>query len=329
MPRFVPRRRLTVLASLCTTALLISPALALRGAAPQLASVSLSASSVVAGSGSITGTLSLDSPAASPVSVQLRSSAPAAASVPATVSVGTGQRQAAFTVKIGEPTVATNVTITASYAGVSRSTRLAVQGVPAPRVMKAAVSPSTVQSPGSATATITLSRQAPTGGQIVALMYHPATIVTGPRTVTVPAGSAAATVQISVGSVSSQTGAFMRALIKQDGMTATFTIKAAAGSCTLEQVSVRPSPLHGGETGSLSVRLSGPAPSSGVNVSLTCSDTRALRVPASVRVPAGQAGASVSVTGQAVDGDRSVRITATASEVSKATSVTVLGRKAP
>jgi hypothetical protein len=93
-----------------------------------LSTLSLNPSTVVGGVQNSTGTVTLNGPApAGGAQVTLSSNNPAAA-VPASASVTipAGATSATFTVNTGIVLIATNVTITASYKGTTRSADLRV-----------------------------------------------------------------------------------------------------------------------------------------------------------------------------------------------------------
>jgi hypothetical protein len=187
------------------------------------------------------------------------------------------------------------------------------------------VSPNTLSSPGTATVTVSINVVAPAGGQKVGMAYGK--LLSGPSTVTVPEGSKTVTLELTAGSASSTTATFVRAFIGQAGQVANVTVKAAAGVCALESIQVRPSTLRGGENGSLSISLSGPAPAGGVEVMLSSSDSRALPVPSTVMLAEGARNQSVKIVGGMMDADRNVTVTAKYQQVNKSASVTVLKRK--
>jgi hypothetical protein len=100
-------------------------------AGPSLSSVSVTPTSVTGGSGA-TGTVRFTS-ATDGAGVQLASSNPAVARVPADVVVNGGASSGAFTVATSPVTATTNVTITASWFAVTRTTTITVTpGAPAP-----------------------------------------------------------------------------------------------------------------------------------------------------------------------------------------------------
>jgi hypothetical protein len=103
-----------------SAALTVAPATA-------LVSISLSPTSVRGGTPS-TATITL-SGAAPPgrVTVTLSSSHPNIAAVPSSITVATGVTSAQFTVSTSRPQSATDVTISANFANVTKAARLTVR----------------------------------------------------------------------------------------------------------------------------------------------------------------------------------------------------------
>jgi hypothetical protein len=91
-----------------------------------LSSLSLSPTSVVGGLQSSTGTVRLNGPAPAGGAQVALSSSSGAASVPSSVTIPAGATSATFTVNTAVVVMATNVTITASYKGTTRSANLRV-----------------------------------------------------------------------------------------------------------------------------------------------------------------------------------------------------------
>ena len=100
--------------------------LAVTVKALQLSSLTLNPTSVVGGNTSI-GTVTLSAPAPNGGAVvSLSSSNSSVASVPASVTVASGSASATFTVTTRRPYYSTSVTISARYAGITRTARLTV-----------------------------------------------------------------------------------------------------------------------------------------------------------------------------------------------------------
>jgi hypothetical protein len=92
----------------------------------KLSSLTIDPTTVRSGS-TMTGTVTLDGPApGGSVSVTIESSN-GDARPPASVSVGSGNRSATFTINTADVSSDTEVTITASYGGVSKSVQVRIQ----------------------------------------------------------------------------------------------------------------------------------------------------------------------------------------------------------
>ena len=131
-----------------------------RGNVPSLG---VSPSSVAGGSAS-TGTVKLSGPAPSGGAVvSLSSSNTSVASVPASVTVGSGATSATFAITTSAVTVSTLVTVSASYAGVTRTATLTVTPPVAVALSSLGVNPSSVVGGSPSTGTVTLSGPAPSG----------------------------------------------------------------------------------------------------------------------------------------------------------------------
>jgi hypothetical protein len=100
-------------------------------AAAALSSVGVSVATVV-GDGTATGTVSLTAAAPSGGAAVALSSSNVAVSVPASVTVAAGSSSQTFEVRTFAPSADRVVTITAAYAGVSRTADITVQRVPPP-----------------------------------------------------------------------------------------------------------------------------------------------------------------------------------------------------
>jgi hypothetical protein len=153
--------------------------------AVSVASLTLSASSVVAG-GVAQGTVTLTGPAPSGgVSVSLTSSAPSVATVASTTSVSAGASTATFTITA---LAAGTASITAALNGNQQSASLTV-GNPV-KLASLSLSVATIIGGQQVTGTVTLTGMAPSGGAVVALTGGDP--VTVPASVTVLAGAQSA-----------------------------------------------------------------------------------------------------------------------------------------
>jgi hypothetical protein len=139
--------------------------------------------------------------------VDLQSSDPSVASVPASAEVPSGSTGTGFTVTTADVTTATTVTITATVGTTSLSATLTVN--PPPPVVAAlqsvTISPGSVSGGGNATGTVTLTTAAPAWAAQVLLASSNTAAASVPASVTVPAGATSATFTVTTHSVSSTT----------------------------------------------------------------------------------------------------------------------------
>jgi hypothetical protein len=153
-----------------------------------LSSLTLSPSKLVGGTPS-TGTVTLSGPAPKGgARVSLSSDNPQVASVPPSVVVIEGHTTATFTATTRAVSTATNVTITASYAGGKASAMLTVNP---PDLASFTLSPTQVKGGKPSTGTVTLNGPAPVGGFTVRLASN-SPIAMVPSSVTVAQGSTVA-----------------------------------------------------------------------------------------------------------------------------------------
>jgi trimeric autotransporter adhesin len=132
--------------------------------------------------------------------VALQSSNPAVASVPASVDFLDGQSTTSFHITLTPVTAPTDVTITATGGGVTRSATLTVVPTPSPpfAVNQVIVAPTVVAGIGTATGTVHATTAAPAGGATIKLSTSDTKLATVPSTVVIPAGATSATFPIKV-----------------------------------------------------------------------------------------------------------------------------------
>jgi len=137
----------------------------------------------------------------------------------------------------------------------------------------------------SVTGTITLSVQAPSYGAKVTFTSSNSGAASAPASVTIPAGQTSATFTITTTAQTAPVGATITA-------NSTGTVQKAALTVlpqpTLTAITLSPTSVTGGgSTTGNTVTLSSAAPTGGVTVMLSSSDTAVAVTPASVVVPAG------------------------------------------
>jgi trimeric autotransporter adhesin len=114
---------------------------------------------------------------------------------------------------------------------------------------------------------------------------------------------------------------------------AIWNFELASGSApaptSIASLSLNPASVTGGNSSTVTVTLSGPAPSGGAQVALSSSNTTAARVPSSVTVAAGATSATFAVSTSAVASSTSVVISGSYGGATKTGSLTVTATPAP
>lgn len=273
----------------------------------KLTQLTLSSSSVTSGA-KVTGTVSLDYPAPTGGSlVTLQAQGGGVRTIPANVLVAAGATQATFEIDTlwdgGSPASAT---ITATFAGVSKSVTLSVQPT-APVIQAITLDVDQVIGGASLNGTVTLSNPALATGMDVNLSSNNANVTFTSNNLT--------TLQLKI-APSSTIGSFslktvpvstdVTATISADSVSDSVVVKAT----TLSGLDVNPSTLGPGGTATGTVSLNGAAPAN-ITVTLSSSDTTVATVPPSITVPQGSSNATFLVTGMSfIGGNRNTTLTA-------------------
>jgi hypothetical protein len=285
---------------------------------PALTTVSVQPATVLGG-GSSTGYVSLDYPApAGDADISLSSSDPSV-QMPATMTVETGQTTATFPVTSSPVSNDIQVTISAAYNSVIRTTTLTVTA-PLAVLISVSLSPDTVVGGSPSTGTVTLDLPASVGGAIIALTSSdPA--VQAPATVSVESGQTTATFPATSRPVAADTPVTISAV--HEAVTQTATLTVTVSTATLSSIGLSPAAVVGGGPSTGTVTLSGPAPLGGAVVTLSSSDISAAQVPDTTTVAAGQAAATFPVTTSYVTSDIQVTISASYGSVTQTTPLAV------
>ncbi len=261
--------------------------------AASLTSVSLIPSSVLGGT-TATGTVTLNGRAPSGGSVvTLTSSNTSAAAVPGSVTIPANATTATFTVTSIPVASNTSITISAIYAGTTRTANLTVT---AATLTSVSLNPTSVLGGTTSTGTVTLNGRAPFGGSVVTLTSSRTSAATVPASVTIAANATTATFTVTSIPVASNTSVTISAIYAGTTPTTSLTVTAA----TLTSVSLNPTSLKGGGTSTGTVNLNGLAPSGGTVVTLTSSNTGVATVPSSATVSAGSTTATFTVSTKTV-----------------------------
>lgn len=176
---------------------------------PSLLSLTLTPATIAGGCKTSTGKVTLTGPApAGGAVVQLGNTNPAA-TVPSSVTVPAGATSAKFTITSTTVTASQTGTVTAIYGGVSKSSTLTVRPI---GVLGLALSPNPVVGPNGVVGTVTLECPAAPGSIVVTLTTSNAAVAKPAVTsITIPAGSATGTFNVTTTDVSAVSYANIRA----------------------------------------------------------------------------------------------------------------------
>lgn len=221
-----------------------------------------------------------------------------------------------FSINTEPPATSTEVTISATGAGVTISTTLTVHPVGGPTggasISTLALDPTSVTGGDPSTGTVTLSAAAPAGGAVVSLSSGNTAAATVPASVTVPAGGTSADFTVTSRAVTAQATAQITGVYGGLARSAALTVRpAAAPAPSISAVSLSPTTVTGGASSTGTVTLTSAAPAGGASVSLSSSNTAAATVPTAVAVPAGATSATFQATSRSVTSTTSSTIGAT------------------
>ena len=290
---------------------------------PVLNSIAVAAATTPGGT-SVTGNnVLLTDIALGDTTVQLSSSDPTAASVPASIIVPDGQTQSPnFTITTFPVTVDKLVTLTATSGNVTKTAQLTVLGVPVPSSVH--LSPSTVYG-GTVTTlnTVGLTSNALAGGALVALSSSDQNLATVPPNVLVPAGqNTSAAFNITTLAVATDSTVTISASLAGVSATGNLLVKKLPVPVS---VNLGATSVYGGSpTTGNQVQLD-LAPSAGtVTLVLSSSNPAIASVPASIVVPEGTVfSPAFAVSTNSVSSDTDVIISAISGGVTKTATLTV------
>jgi len=153
--------------------------------------------------------------------VTLASSNIAAATVPASVVIPAGSTSFGFGITTFGVTANRGVVITATTGAISKTAFFAVN---APSLQGVALNPTSIKGGLQSAMTVTLDGIAPTGGRSVVIFSGAPAIVFAPASVTVPAGSASVTQNLTTAPVTSSTNVLIFATRSGIYKTTTLTV---------------------------------------------------------------------------------------------------------
>lgn len=302
--------------------------------AASLSSLTLSQSSVGSG-GTVTGTVRLTSPAPTGGAVvTLQGSMEGQVIVPASVTVPAGSVSATFTTTPAPETPFPRWVFIQGHYGTSGGYQARILEVdPAsgpPTLLAIGPAGQDVIGGNAARGSVALVIPAPAGGAVVNLSTDNPTYIHVPASVSIAGGNSAASFTINTSAVStSPTGGNVTATA--GGITKSIFVTVHPDPNAppiLQSVALSPTTVVGGNNVTGTVLLNSPAPSGGIQATLSTSNLVAKPQP-TVTVPAGQTSANFTVTTSAVANNTPVTITAIVGNASQSASMTVTPAAAP
>lgn len=282
-----------------------------------LSSVSVSPSPETGGL-TATGTVTMGSAVGSSgMTITLSSANHTLATVPASVKVAADKTTATFSLASYQVLTNSSVVISASLGSTTKTATLNLIPV---ALSSFGVTPQAVT--GGTTVTGTITMTAPIGiSPVFVTVTSSNGAVAKPEFSSVDVGtpgSATAQVPINTFAVNASTSATLTASYGSVSKMQSITVNPAAFSA----ISLSPTSVVGGKPSTGTVTLTGPAGSSTVIVNLS-SNNAAVKVPASVTVPAGSSSKTFPITTSAVTKNTAVTITGKWNTLTKSTTITL------
>jgi len=270
--------------------------------APTLQSLQLLPSTVAGGDSSV-GTVALSGIAPTGgLTVTLKSSKPSAG-VPTSVTVPAGQQEGAFSITTVGIAKSASVVVSAKFGAQTKTAPLTVQ---AATVADMIFNPATVVGGNPVELTINLNGSAPPGGLTVDISNSNPAISDGTTQITFEAGISSESFIVSTKPVAKNTSTVFSAAVNGVGVSASLAILATH----LSSVTLNPNSVVGGGAAVGTVTLTGPAPSGGGTVTLSCNSS-SVTIPSSVGFSAGDTFETFPIQTSAVSSLTIATITAT------------------
>lgn len=270
----------------------------------------------VAGGSSVNATIDLAVTNQDEQTWTLTSSNPSVVSVPANLVIPATHATGTFAMNISAVTLNTNVTINVRHNGFIAQRVLTV--VPSV-IQSVAIAPQVVVGGVNTTANLTLSGTAPAGGRTVTLTSNKPTVASVPASVNILEGQSTLGVTVTTFGVNSNQGVVITATTGAVSKTAFFAVNAPA----LASITIAPGSIQGGTPATLTLNISGVAPTGGFSIVLISGAPAVVFLSASASVPAGQVTHNVNVPTAVVTSPLNVTLFATRSGVYKTVTLTV------
>lgn len=281
-----------------------------------IANVTLGATQIGSNGTITTNRVELTGPAPTTMVITLSSSS-SSVTPSATVTIPAGITSNSFTLTAGQVDAATSAVITATHSTGSKSNSIVVLPV---GVSSMLLTPTSTSGGVNVLVKVYLNGPAPAEGLNVDLTSSNPGVLPLPPTITAPAGATDVSVVVKPNWVSANTSVNVTAQTEFGTATRSMTViptqVAAVQSSSTKVTS--------GGSATVTVTLTGPAPSGGTIVSLSSSAPAQLSIPSSVLVPAGANQASVVAQAAAVvSSSTSVTVRGTGGGVTKTVAITV------
>ena len=284
--------------------------------------LSLSPESVIGGLQNATATLTLTAPAVGDQVVTVRSSNPAAASVPSSVVVPDGEDQVTIpvtTYNVRPPAGRSSVDVSIVAASELGSRSILLHVLPV-GVASFTINPDEVVGGNFTEATVTLNAPAGKFGASVVITSDRPSIARSIRNwILIPAGQTSARVKVRTSAVSDQTGVVLTASRLGSSLPAEVIVRRA----TLVSAVVNPSSVFSRQNVKLVITLDGLAPNGGTVVELSADRRDLVGIPTSVTIPAGRKSVILNIPAGTVTTNTDVTITAKRGVVSRAARFTI------
>jgi len=282
------------------------------GSAPaQLTSLACAPSSLSSNASS-TCTVTLSNAATSAATVSLASSN-GLLSVPASVTLQSGQSSTTFTATSGIVNSSQNATVTATLNG--QSQQAVVSLAAAAQLSGLTCSPASVNAPGASTCTVTLTAAASSAVSVTLLSNN--TSVTVPGGVNIGAGLSSATFSATVAAVSTTQSALLTATL--NSVSQTFTLTAKSSGKGKPSLSCSPTAMTSHVSAKCTVSLN--TVTTGDSVVSIASSSPLLSVPSNVTVLSGQTSTTFSATSGSVNSSQNATVTADLNGQSQAVTI--------
>jgi hypothetical protein len=235
---------------------------------------------------------------------------------PSSVLVKANAQTATFICTTKAVTTRTPAVLTASLNGKDAQTTINVRSI---EVLKLSTTPASIVGGTAAKLTVMLTEAAPKGQSVTVALSSDTPKLSVPATVVIPAGKAAAVVDLQTVAVGEVVTASVSASL--NGATTKQNVQLLP--VEVSKVTLLPAAIKGGSNSQLTVTLATTAVVDTV-VTLASSSRTAASVPATCTVPKGSKTAIVTVTTTAVTSNTSVKLTARSGTVTVSGSLNVL-----